>query len=328
MIILHKKMGERTIMKNQRDVTCIGQACIDVTIQWDLGEVRLEEKERARAAGNSISIGGDGANVAKALAQLEYDAELVCAIGADLQGDLIRETLSRSGVGTGYIVVAKDHPTQTVCIFAPPGGERSFIFDRRGYPDFEIIPEMIQNSKIVSLNSLLYPPLLEPDKVYGVARMAAEAGAIVCADIYTRWDVKSLIPFKDALPYIDYFFMNEDEALFYTGLYNDGGTDNIRRAADRLQRMGARSLIIKLGSKGSFIRHQESEFSVPAIEVERICDTTGAGDSYMAGFIAGLIDNRSIAQCMHMGNAMAAISIQQYGSITGIHDKTQLLKYI
>ena len=85
------------------------------------------------------------------------------------------------------------------------------------------------------------------------------------------------------------------------------------------QSRGARNVIIKLGARGVFCLTEDGrEQLVPAFPVPRVIDTTGAGDCWSAGFLAGLLENLAMPEAARLGNAVAAQGIQAAGATAGV----------
>ena len=304
-------------MQKKVDVTCIGQACIDVLIGWKYKEITLQEKERKVSSETTIAVGGDGANLSLILARMGIGVEFISTLADDSAGDIICGQMKRAGVILKKPV--RTGRTQIVSVFVPENRERSFIFGGQDYPDFSISPEMVQNCRILSLNSLLRPPLLNPENVLCAVKSAHEAGAIVCADIYTRWEITDLDQYAGAFRYMDYFFLNEDEAKLYSG------QKDAREAARIFSGMGVRTVLVKLGEKGCLVIQNGQEFHFPAVRPETVQDTTGAGDSFMAGFEIGLLEQRSLEECCRIGARAAAACIARTGAVAGIYSRSQIM---
>jgi sugar/nucleoside kinase (ribokinase family) len=116
-----------------------------------------------------------------------------------------------------------------------------------------------------------------------------------------RWDSN----LKAVLQYTDVFFPNEDESLKITGK-SDATT-----AACDLARL-ARIVVVKQGANGALVTSAAEQFEVPAIPAE-VVDTTGAGDSFNAGFLAEFIKGRELEACAKAGVLAGARNIQKVG---------------
>ena len=112
---------------------------------------------------------------------------------------------------------------------------------------------------------------------------------------------------------LDYFIPSQPEAKAITGL--DDPSDIARAFQDR----GCKNVVIKLDREGAFCRDASGvETRVPAYQIDNVVDTTGAGDSWSAGFLAGLHEGQGIPEAALLGNATAAHCIQAPGASTGI----------
>ncbi len=124
------------------------------------------------------------------------------------------------------------------------------------------------------------------------------------------------------LKHIDYFVPSEPEAKAITSL------DKPEEIADFLQANNANNIIVKLGEKGIYYKLKTGENGyVPAYKVTSIADTTGAGDAWDAGFIAGLNLNYSVPKACLLGNATAAFCIQAAGASTGIRNLNDIIDF-
>jgi sugar/nucleoside kinase (ribokinase family) len=116
-----------------------------------------------------------------------------------------------------------------------------------------------------------------------------------------------------ALPALDYFIPSYPEARALTGQSEPS------EIARKLQAGGCANVIIKMDERGAFCREASGrETFVPAYVVEKVVDTTGAGDCWSAGFLAGLREGLSVPEAVKLGNATAAHCIQAPGASTGI----------
>ena len=320
------------------EVLCVGQAVVDCITKNARDNV--DGSGRTIADSITLNVGGDAVNESIALAGMGHCAALMCCVGDDHAGKIILEEARRNGVNTDCVTVSEDLVTPVANIFVREDGSRSSVNSKAtlvpGYePDIAKAPESI---KIISFASLFRAPLDDPEVIKKLIRQAHESGAIVCADTklptFRSTELKEI---ADVLPYIDYFFPNEEEALYYTDM------DEPREAVTELLSMGVKGVVVKCGAKGivagigwenpakgcgeSFcetclasacsIRDSEKirggeMFSLPAIPVDAV-DTTGAGDHFVAGFIKGLLKELDFRGCCQMGLAASARCIVHTG---------------
>ena len=105
----------------------------------------------------------------------------------------------------------------------------------------------------------------------------------------------------------DYFFPNEKEAAWYSG------QSSFPDMAGAFRDMGVKNVVIKTGPQGCYVSGEEGEFSLPALPVS-VVDMTGAGDSFVAGFISGILKNASLKECAQMALLSASKTITHIGT--------------
>ena len=122
---------------------------------------------------------------------------------------------------------------------------------------------------------------------------------------------------KDLLPSIDYFMPSLEEAAFLSGRADPAD------AASFFIDRGAGACIFKMGDKGSYARTRDGQFRTPAFKVP-VSDTTGCGDAYCGGFVAGLVDGLDLEAACRLGAATAALVATGLGSDAGVIDRAQV----
>jgi sugar/nucleoside kinase (ribokinase family) len=120
-----------------------------------------------------------------------------------------------------------------------------------------------------------------------------------------------LEPLAAMLPYCDYVIPSFDDLL---AIFPGASAEEI---AGRLLTLGARAAVLKMGRDGCLIAQGSDRISVPAYSAN-VVDTTGAGDCWDAGFIAGLASGEDILAAARMGNACAAFCIEAVGGSSGV----------
>lgn len=119
--------------------------------------------------------------------------------------------------------------------------------------------------------------------------------------------------FPPLLAGLDYVFLNEQEAIMYSGARS-------LPQAVRLWRRQSRAAIVKLGARGSRWIGTEFELEEAAPTV-RVVDTTGAGDAFNGGFLAARLQGRSPRECLRLGNRLGAQSTRAPGGLNGLPRK-------
>jgi len=240
-----------------------------------------------------IRQGGSAANTARWLARLGARVQLVCAVGRDGAGRSLVNQLERDGVTVRATRVAGAR-TGRIGVLVAPGGERSFVADRRAAdrltPD-DVKPEWFERVELVHLPA--YSLLGEPLGRAGLRaiELGRARGAVVSVDLASigpllangRRAARDLI--SSARP--DVLFATEPEAEALLGRY----------AADGLLEY-ARIAVIKRGVRGARVVAREDRVEEPlrfdiATPSVTVADTTGAGDAFDAGFITAWLAARA-----------------------------------
>jgi sugar/nucleoside kinase (ribokinase family) len=125
--------------------------------------------------------------------------------------------------------------------------------------------------------------------------------------------------FPRLLKAVDWVFVNEDEALLYTGTRAIG-------TARRAWHQAARGAVLKLGARGALLIAGGQEHHVPSGRA-RVVDTTGAGDSFNAGFLAGVLAGASLTDAARLGNHVGARSVGAIGGIDGLPRRDRLPRW-
>jgi len=127
---------------------------------------------------------------------------------------------------------------------------------------------------------------------------------------YKDWEEKA-----GSLKYISILKANQKEAEIMTG------NENTREAAREIASYGVREVVITLSEKGSIILFDGHFYSIPAFRPDKLVDTTGCGDTYMAGYLWKRSLGKDIAHAGKFGSAMASLKIEKFGGFDGKMDQ-------
>ncbi len=281
------------------DVICAGQAVLDCITRNR--EATPYKPNVYRAQSIRLSPGGDAVNEALALASMGFRVATVCGLGRDLAGDIVLNALESGGVDTSRVRrMTCDTPIANLQV-AEDGSRVSINSRATLLEGFSIDPASLRGARIVSLASLFRPPLDDRDVIRALVRAAKGCGAVVCADTkLPLYGARSLDEISDILPLIDCIFPNEKEAAYYSG------RTALPDMAETIADMGIRAVVIKAGPAGCYVRAGERGFALPAVPLEKVVDTTGAGDNFVAGFIRGLLMGWDVERCARSGLERAA----------------------
>ena len=264
----------------------------------------------------AMRVGGDAANEALALARLGHAPALISKVGADAAGDFVLGALAAAGVDISPVVRDPDLDTSINIVLVRADGERGFITGRTGslrrLALTDILPALdgpaVSGATVACLASLFVSPLLTiPDTVALFDALKAR-GLMLCADTTRPKNGETVREARDMLSRLDYFFPNRAETALLTG---EGDPDS---AADALIACGVRHVAVKLGADGCLLKSRDERHLIPACPVARCVDTTGAGDTFAAAFIAALLEGRSFADCGRFANAAASLCVESVGA--------------
>ena len=310
------------IVKQNYDLICIGMALVDSIIKGFNPEPISAAGYRA-ASGN-LHIGGEAVNEALAAVKLGLDTAILCALGKDTAGDMVVSGLRDHGVDTDLIVRPEEHSTPVTTMLVNDDGTRMSITNRSHKYNFhpERFMECFAQTKAITLGSLFRAPFDDPKIIHAVVTAAKENGVMIFADTkIPNFRALTLSDVAASMPLIDFITPNEDEGKYYTG------KENPEEMADVFLGFGVKNVIIKLGSKGCYLKNKEQEIQLPAFPVEAL-DSTGAGDNFIAAFAAEMIGGSAIGDALLFASACGAICTTAIGAGTGLKDREQVKLFL
>jgi ribokinase len=253
--------------------------------------------------------GGKGANQAVGVAKLGYAVAMVGKLGRDSFGDELfarlgaegvgREAIQRVAIQSGVAFITLDEGGEN-CIVVAPGANADLEPE-----DLEKHSELIRSAGMVLLQ--LEIPL---QTVQTACAIAKAAGVPVMLDPAPA----AALP-ASLLRQISWLTPNESEARPVLGeACSIGDSDDVRRTAEELLERGVANVVVKMGSRGSYVATADgSRDAVPAVSVEAI-DSTAAGDAFNAAFAVALMRGSSPLNAAHFASAAAAISVSREGA--------------
>ncbi|MCW5963245.1 MAG: carbohydrate kinase family protein [Bryobacterales bacterium] len=272
------------------------------------------------------SLGGNGANTAYGLAKLGAPVTLVSACGDDEAGTACLRFLHEAGVHTAFLPRMAASTAITIALVNAKG-ERAFLHHpgvNQVALDGTVEFQACELSKDVPWHYHLANPFALPafrEHAAPSLLRANRMGATTSLD--TGWDSKGrwLEDLEACLPLVDLLFINDREAEQITG-HREAG-----QMANALHRQGARRVLLKLGEQGCLLSDEDDREVIPAFYVD-VADTTGAGDVFVAGYLAALRRGQIAPDAARFANAVAALSVQQSGSIAGLRGFDETLAWI
>jgi len=200
-----------------------------------------------------------------------------------------------------------EFPTGRAVGFVSPGGERTFATYLGAAvemgPD-DITPDLFVGYDLFFIEGYL---VFNQPLIMAAASAAKLAGLTIALDLASYNVVEANLDILNELVdnYIDIVFANEEEAKSFTGLQPEEALENLAKRCD--------IAVVKVGKEGAFVQQGTQKWRIPAFPTT-VVDTTGAGDYFAAGFLAGLANGCDLGKCGVIGSIMAGEVIQVIGA--------------
>lgn len=258
----------------------------------------------------SLSLGGSAGNTIRAMARLGCDVAFIGKVGEDNTGEFYEQALRNIGVEP-YMLRSEERSGKCVALVSPDG-ERTFVTHLGAAADLHA--EDIDGAIFDDYDCLYVEGYLvqDHDLIRSTVEKAKHHGLKVAIDLASFNVVEENRDFlRDIVEkYVDILFANEDEARAFTG---EQEPLNALNAISRMCELA----VVKIGMKGALIKRGDEVVHVGIMAAAKRVDTTGAGDFYAAGFMAGLCEGLSLRQCGTIGAITAGKVIEVVGTTFG-----------
>ena len=309
------------------DVAAIGNAIVDVIAPASddfltdeslvKGSMALIDDDQAlslysRMAAGVEASGGSAGNTIAGLSSFGGRGAFIGKVAADTLGEVYAHDMEAMGaVFGGDRLPAGGAATGRCLINVTPDGQRTmstYLGAAALLSPSDVKPEIVEAAKVVYLEGYLFDP---PDarrafaKAAGLARASDRLIALTLSDAFVvdrhRAALRGFIETE-----VDILFANEAEI---TSLFETASFDEAAAAVRGLTKIAA----VTRSEKGCVVVAGDQIHTIEAVAVEKVMDTTGAGDQYAAGFLFGLTQGRSLEHCARLGSLAAAEVIGHYG---------------
>ena len=277
---------------------------------------------------NSVTVhnGGNAMTAAINLRKMGVDSKMVGKVGDDMFGEFLRSRLDKAGVDTRALKTDTETQSSVSIVLLDGTGERSFLHctGTNGTLSVEDIDySVIDECDAVFVTGSFLMNTFDGQETAEFLKKCKEMGKTtfldVCWDATDRWG--ELL--DCAMPYIDFFMPSIDEAV------KIAGCEDPDKIAEVFMTKGVKNVVIKMGSKGSYLRLRgwESGKIYPALRGVVAVDTTGAGDSFCSGFLAAYARGESAEFSAEFANAVGALCVTEKGATTGIRTYEETLEF-
>lgn len=297
------------------DVIGVGALNIDKLF---MVEQIAKEDEESSVTNFAETCGGSAANTIVGLARLGLNTGYIGKLAQDREGRLLLEEFRKEKVDTHGIVTAKNGRSGVVMGFIDKKGERALYIDAGANSTItinEISRGYAENTSFLHVTSFVGQKAFQVQKKL-IATFSTDVK--ISLDPGRLYAEKGLTALRPIIARCHVVFPNEHELELLTG------RDYVR-GSKKLLEEGAKIVAVKLGPKGCYVTDGKEKHLVPRYPV-KVVDTTGAGDAFCAGFLYGLIGNKSLEQCAKLGNFVASKCIEKIGARTGLPHLVDLPK--
>ena len=325
-------------MKTRYDIVAMGNAIMDIIAPVDDAFVETHAMERnsmnlidadraltlhraAEKTGDLREIaGGSGVNTLVGAAELGLRTGLIAKVADDRTGRALVDGFRQAGVDYATPPTQSGTPSARSMIFVTPDGARTmntFLGASVEFDRADVRADMIRASKTLYLEGYLFDGDEAKAAFVDAAEIAHAAGRTVALSLSDPFCVnRHLASFQQLVrTQTDLVFANEEELFALTG------TTSVDAGLDAVERPGF-AICVTRGAAGSVISDGARRYHVKAAPVEQVVDTTGAGDQYAAGVLAGRAFGLGWQDAGYLGSLAAAEVISHYGARpeTPIHE--------
>ena len=272
---------------------------VDATTSVKIGE------NLAQHYSSQMAAGGSAANTISGLAKMNIEAGFLSKIGKDEVGRFFENEMVNTRVKP--VMLTSDTPSGRVQAFVSNDGERTFATCLGASAELsanDITPNLLDGWDIFYVEGYLVANPSMLDKAIATAKAK---GMEIAIDMASYNVVEESRDYLNTLikENIDIVFANEAEAKALTGLEPEEALHQIANMC--------KIAVVKVGAKGAYIQHGNEIISIEPMEAN-VIDTTGAGDLWAAGFLAGYAKGENLKKCGMMGATVAANVIEVMGA--------------
>ncbi|WP_341678375.1 ribokinase [Niveibacterium sp. SC-1] len=307
-------MGEGFALRSGRPVVVVGSLNMDLVMRSARVPVA---GETLNGHGFATMPGGKGANQALACARLGATVQMIGRVGRDAFGEALRRGLAQDGIDVSAVLEQSDAVSGVAMILVEDSGQNRIILAPGANASLGAA-ELDAEAARIAAAALLVLQLEVP--MPAVVRAIAHARA---ASVPVLLNPAPAFELPSSLwPAIDILVPNESEAQALTGVTVTDPASAFQ-AGRVLRAKGVGCVLITLGAQGVAIVDAQGERHMAARAV-RAVDTTAAGDTFIGGLVAGLLEGRSLDAAAALGQAASAICVTRAGAQPSIPYRREL----
>ncbi|OUT70532.1 MAG: hypothetical protein CBB70_02195 [Planctomycetaceae bacterium TMED10] len=307
------------VTESEKPIDCIicGSCVVDILVRPVPLETSIGGGRLIQVDPIEITTGGIVSNSGIAMSRLGMQAVALSYVGSDQWGNMLRERYRDQGLNADHLVTHPEGPTSTTAVLIDESGERSFAHcvgapERLDRKFFIERLDLFAKSRMMLLGYYSLMPGLEADLADVFAEIR-QRGCLTALD--AAGDGGSMEPLREILPHLDVYVPSHAEAS------NQTGKTDPREIISVFREHGAIGLLgVKLGSQGALLQTASGSWiEVPAVQAPApVVDTTGAGDSFYAGLLTGLLRDMNEADAGRLAAACGACCVTGLGATGGL----------
>ena len=292
--------------------------------------IAQEQGPLSQAKNFTSSIAGAEYNVAVGLARLGHQPAYCTALGYDPLGEKILNALRENGISTDFVTQVEGEQTGLMLKGNTAQGDPEIAYYRKGSAASKHSPHQIDRLDLYGVGWLHVTgifPAVSASALSAVRRLINRAQALdlpISFDPNLRpqlWESE-----KQMVSTLNSLAQSANTVL--PGLAEGKiltGADSPEGIAEFYHRLGARNVVVKLGTQGAYFSEQDGKAGViPAFPVRRVVDTVGAGDGFAAGIISALAEGETLQEATFRAAVMGAIQVAHRGDNEGLPTRKRL----
>ena len=265
----------------------------------------------------TLTTGGNVSNVGIDLAKLGLKVGAITRVGNDSLGRYVIQHFRTFGIDTEGVIVDARSQTSATMVSVDKTGERTFLHTRGCMKNFRAVDilsrlALLQKARILAVGYLGLLPETEKEfpRLFKTIKDKTSVRILLDSAAAPRVSQSALNRF---LPYVDYFIPSYEEARLITGRKTP------ESIVASLRSSGAQYIVgVKLGAQGCYLSDGRRSAYVKARRVKTVVDATGAGDAFVAGFLAGTLKGMDPWEAAAVANTVAASCLSAVGASTAI----------
>ena len=271
-------------------------------------------------------MGGCSVNVATGLAKLGEEVSVYTTIGDDMTGRWIYAQLENIGVGLECLSTENNCKSDLSAIIVDRANEDRVIFSNQvANQKLVVTAEKINNPQWIFIGDLSGQWQKNLEVIVATAK---ERNILLAFNPRQKTIHEDVEKVKQTISASELLFVNKDEALeILASSEGDSLDEDETFLITELRKIGAKTVVLTDGKRGAWAGDESGIFHVEALLVDTV-DTTGAGDAFASGFLAGYFKEKKLTEALKWAVANSSSCVTQYGGQAGLLSESEIADFI